>query len=160
MDDGCDGGHPASPKLPRHECDRLRGGGSTTDSKSTVIAVAGIAVGAGRDDDDDDDGEGQARGLSMEMTAFDDTMRLNDEDMNLFEWFTEGEDCPSAALAYLLLGGANVHVGRRVASITTVRFSKINLTTKTRLKVKCDFDHPPAVRHPACINRICSDIIE
>ena len=126
MDDGCDGGHPVSPKLPRHERDRLRGGGSTTDSKSTAITM-----GAGRDDNDDDDGEGQARGLSMELTAFDDTMRLNDEDLNLFEWFTEGENCPGAALAYLLQGGANVHVGRRVASNHPYPFFQKNKTTKT-----------------------------
>ena len=39
----------------------------------------------------------------MEISAFDDIMKLNyDEDMSLFEWFMDGEERSSAALAYSL----------------------------------------------------------
>ncbi|KAL3822560.1 hypothetical protein ACHAXA_007671 [Cyclostephanos tholiformis] len=86
---------PASPKLPKLERDRRRAGSTTMTTTTTTTTTTAPAMGW-----DDDDGERRARGLSMEMAAFDDIMRLNEEDMNLFEWFMDGEDRSSAALAY------------------------------------------------------------
>ena len=75
------GGRPASPKLPRLE-----------------------NAGAGGDDHDGGGGR-RVRALSMESAAFDDMMgRLSEEDVNLFEWFMDGEDRSGAALAYSFSG--------------------------------------------------------
>ncbi|KAL3764008.1 hypothetical protein ACHAW5_000047 [Stephanodiscus triporus] len=89
-------GREASPKLPKLERNCRR-------STTTMTTAAG-----GSDDD-----EGRcARGLSMESAAFSDIMRIEDDDMNLFEWFMDGEDRSSAALAYSFLAETVSNHGR------------------------------------------------
>ena len=93
--DAHDGGRPTSPKLSRID--------STADS--TAAALAAAATGEFGIDVDIDAENRRSRSLSIEMSAFDGIVRLtddsyDDDEMNLFEWFMDGEDRSGAALAY------------------------------------------------------------